>query len=86
MTSFANIHAVKCNSYGDDDWERDFGTWKAKVNEICEAHFGLSSDDLPDALWAEYHHDNMTPVVAIDTAVVDAWDDIPEIQLLWYGE
>ena len=46
----------------------------------------LSADDLPDALWADYHHDNMTPVVAIDTALIDAWGDIPELYNLWYGE
>jgi len=70
----------------DDDWERDFGEWKAKVNEICVAHFGLSAEDLPDANWADYHHDNLTPVVAIDTAILDAWYDIPELETLWYGE
>ena len=70
----------------DDDWERDFGTWKAKVNEICIAHFGLSAEDLPDANWADYHHDNLTPVVAIDTAILDAWYDMPELETLWYGE
>ena len=70
----------------DDDWERDFGKWKAKVNEICVAHFGLSAEDLPDANWADYHHDNLTPVVAIDTAILDAWYDMPELEALWYGE
>lgn len=69
-----------------DDWNRDFGKWKAMVNQICVRHFGLSADDLPDASWADYHHDNMTPVDAVDCAVIDAWDDIPELQNLWYGE
>ena len=86
MTSFANIHAVKCDSYGDDDWDRGFGKWKAKVNKLCEQTFGLSAEDLPDAAWADYYHDDMTPHDAIDTAVIDSWDDIPEIQTLWYGE
>ena len=76
----------KAISVMDDDWERDFGAWKAKVNEICIAHFGLSAEDLPDANWADYHHDNMTPVVAIDTAILDAWYDMPELETLWYGE
>ena len=84
MTSFANIHAAKCSSYDDD--EQDFTLWKTKVDNLCVKHFGLSSDDLPDAPWADYHHDNMTPTNAVDTAVIDAWWDMPEIEELWYGD
>ena len=86
MTSYGNIFAAKCPSYSDDDWERDFAEWKRKVNHLCMQYFGISSDDLPDAPWADYHHDNMSPVDAIDTAVIDAWWDMPEIEELWYGD
>ena len=82
MTTYANMTAVKCSSYGDD---KDFAEWKADVNKICEQNFGLAADDLPDASWADYFHDDMTPHDAVDTAVIDAWDDIPEIQEIWYG-
>ena len=86
MTSYGNIFAAKCPSYSDDDWERDFAEWKQTVNHLCMQYFGISSDDLPDAPWADYHHDNMSPVDAIDTAVIDAWWDMPEIEELWYGD
>ena len=69
-----------------DSSERVFGKWKHQVDKMCQAHFGFTSDDLPDACWADYFHDEMTPSEAIDTALIDAWDDIPELQTLWYGE
>lgn len=84
--NFNLMNDTQVMSLQDTDWERDFGKWKAKVNQLCEQHFGLSAEDLPDAAWADYYHDDMTPVDAIDTAVIDSWDDIPEIQTLWYGE
>lgn len=64
-----------------------FGKWKHQVNRVCIAHFGLSSDDLPDACWRDYHEGGMTPVEAIDCAVMDVWGiDSPELETLWYGE
>ena len=32
-----------------------FNTWKREVDKLCVAHFGLSTDDLPDANWRDYH-------------------------------
>lgn len=69
-----------------DNADSVFGKWKRQVNKLCQSHFGLTADDLPDACWADYHHDEMSPSDAIDCALIDAWDDIPELQTLWYGE
>ena len=38
-----------------------FNTWKREVDKLCVAHFGLSTDDLPDANWRDYHEDEMSP-------------------------
>mgnify|MGYP003140761803 FL=1 len=85
MTSYANMTEAAILSDNEFDVELDFAQWKTKVDNLCVMHFGLSSDDLPDAPWADYHHDNMTPTNAVDTAVIDAWYDIPEIEELWHG-
>ena len=86
MTSYANMTEAAILADNEFDVEQDFAQWKTKVDNLCVMHFGLSSDDLPDAPWADYHHDNMSPRNAIDTAVIDAWWDMPEIEELWYGD
>ena len=49
-------------------------------------HFGLSSDDLPDAPWRDYHEDEQSPGEAISCALDDAWyDEYEEMEALWYG-
>ena len=63
-----------------------FNTWKLEVDKLCVAHFGLSTDDLPDANWRDYHEDDMSPTDAISCALDDAWiDEYEEMEALWYG-
>ena len=63
-----------------------FNTWKREVDQLCVAHFGLSTDDLPDAPWRDYHEDEQSPGEAISCALDDAWyDEYEEMEALWYG-
>ena len=63
-----------------------FNTWKREVDKLCVAHFGLSTDDLPDANWRDYHEDEMSPVDAISCSLDDAWhDEYEEMEALRYG-
>jgi len=38
---------------------------------------------LPDANWRPYFDDGLTPKDAIDEAVMDAWDDMLDMQDIW---
>ena len=67
-----------------DESEKNFTHWKLAVDDQCVKHFGLSSDDLPDALWRDYFEDGMMPSEAIACAVDDAWHDVPGMEELWY--
>ncbi len=63
-----------------------FNTWKREVDKLCVLHFGLSTDDLPDANWRDYHEDELSPQEAICCALDDAWhDEYEEMEALWYG-
>jgi hypothetical protein len=43
----------------------------------------MDTDFLPDANWRPYFDDGMTPKDAIDEAVMDAWDDMLDMQEIW---
>ena len=51
---------------------RTFYTWKAKVNAIIEAKYGLSSDDLPDVCYSDWFEDEVTPAQAARRALRNA--------------
>jgi|DEB0MinimDraft_6_1074348.scaffolds.fasta_scaffold145146_3 hypothetical protein len=53
----------------------DYNTWMKEVNKHLVRICGFTSDDLPDALWADYHDSELSPLEAIDSAIWDAWDD-----------
>ena len=74
---------ISCEEVFMDESEKNFTQWKLAVDEQCVKSFGLSSDDLPDALWRDYFEDGMTAYNAIDCAVYDAWYDVPGMEELW---
>jgi len=62
-----------------------FDEWKKEVDVVCVKAFGLSSDDLEDCLWAEYHSDELSPTEAVECAVEDVWGpSMPYMYDLWY--
>lgn len=60
-----------------------FKTWLQQVDKICWKQLGQYHDDLPDALWADYYEDGLSPIEAIDCAVDDAWYDVYGLEELW---
>ena len=60
-----------------------FTFWMKSVNVQCNRAFGMDTDFLPDANWRQYFDDDMTPKQAIDEAVMDAWDDMLDMQEIW---
>ena len=60
-----------------------FTFWMKSVNLQCNRAFGMDTDFLPDANWRSYFDDGMTPKDAIDEAVMDAWDDMLDMQEIW---
>jgi hypothetical protein len=60
-----------------------FTFWMKSVNVQCNRAFGMDTDFLPDANWRPYYDDDMTPKQAIDEAVMDAWDDMLDMQEIW---
>ena len=61
----------------------NYTVWMNEVNNHLVSFLGLGADDLPDALWRDYHDSELSPLEAIDCAVCDAWDDQPEMQELF---
>ena len=47
----------------------DFDTWMMKVNKILEQEYGLSSEDLPDCCYADWHDDGVSPRSAANRAI-----------------
>jgi hypothetical protein len=62
-----------------------FASWKKQVDQILLTKIPFTSDDLPDAAWADYHEDGLSPVEAIDSALDDAWYDDPDLETLLAG-
>jgi len=60
-----------------------FEIWLKQVDKILYNNFGFAHDDLPDAMWADYHEDGLSPIEAIDCAVDDAWYDVEGLEELW---
>ncbi len=52
-----------------------FRQWMRKVDAIFYAKVGLGHSDLPDAPWADYFSDELTPSQAFDNYIEDGWDD-----------
>jgi len=51
-----------------------FEEFYKECDKIVVNILGLGIDDLPDAQWADYYHDEMSPADAVDTANIDFWD------------
>jgi hypothetical protein len=60
-----------------------FEIWLKQVDKILSKQVGFTHDDLPDAMWADYHEDGLSPIEAIDAAVDDAWYDVEGLEELW---
>ena len=60
-----------------------FASWKRQVDRHLVACFHFTSDDLPDANWADYHEDELDPVAAIECAIDDAWYDMGDMWAIW---
>ena len=60
-----------------------FEIWLKQVDKILSKQVGFAHDDLPDALWADYYEDGLSPIEAIDAAVDDAWYDVEGLEELW---
>jgi hypothetical protein len=63
----------------------DYTAWMRQVDKHMIAAFGLSSGDLPDALWRDKFDDGLDPLDAIDATVEDEWADVPGMAEVWYG-
>ena len=57
----------------DNDYKPIFSDWYKECDKIVTGILGLGVDDLPDAQWMDYYHDDMTPFEAVDTANIDYW-------------
>jgi len=51
-----------------------FEEFYKECDKIVVNILGLGIDDLPDAQWMDYYHDEMSPADAVDTANIDFWD------------
>ena len=60
-----------------------FEIWLKQVDKILSKQVGFAHDDLPDAMWVDYHEDGLSPIEAIDAAVDDAWYDVEGLEELW---
>ena len=62
----------------------DYTAWMRQVDKHMITAFGLSSGDLPDALWRDKFDDGLDPLDAIDATVEDEWADVPGMAEVWY--
>jgi len=62
------------NEYGSIEDKPSFDEWYKECDKIVTGILGLGVDDLPDAQWMDYYHDDMSPFDAVDTANIDYWD------------
>lgn len=46
-----------------------FEAWMVKVNKLVSDRVGLTTDDLPDCPYADWHQDGMTPKGAASKAI-----------------
>ena len=61
-------------SYNSIEDKPTFEEWFKECDKIVSNILGLGAEDLPDAQWIYYYHDDMTPFDAVDTANMDYWD------------
>jgi|TARA_R110001606_G_scaffold191312_1_gene339216 hypothetical protein len=52
---------------------KDFKTWLNECDKIVESKLALSIHDLPDAEWASYFEDGLSPLDGIQCAYDDYW-------------
>tara|TARA_R110002012_G_scaffold319112_1_gene538779 strand:+ start:460 stop:675 length:216 start_codon:yes stop_codon:yes gene_type:complete len=52
---------------------KDFKTWLNECDKIVESKLALSIHDLPDAEWASYFEDDLSPLDALQCAYDDYW-------------
>ncbi len=56
-----------------------YETWMKNVDVHLVKMCGMAHDDLNDAMWYDYFESELSPLEAIETALDDAWWDIPEM-------
>tara|TARA_R100001126_G_scaffold95990_1_gene67997 strand:- start:2034 stop:2312 length:279 start_codon:yes stop_codon:yes gene_type:complete len=50
-----------------------FESWLKRCDALLKKEMGIGLDDMPDALWADYWEQDMSPLEALEEALETVW-------------